>query len=181
MHMCEISDLFVRHDSFIWGLSLIHTHDMTHIHLTSCEEESVHVYVWNKWIIYVPWLIRMWAMTHSFICVTRLIYALLHAKRSLFMYMCEMTYLFVCHDSFLHGPWLIPTCDMIHTCLAPCEEEHIHAYICHDLLIRVEWLIHMCHCTYQLLIPKLDLLSLCCHDMCETPHSYVPCHICDMT
>jgi len=181
MHMCEISDLFVRHDSFICGLWLIHTHDMTHIYLTSCEEEFVHVYVWNDWMIYVPWLIRMWSMTHSFIRVTRLIYALLHAKRSLFMYICEMTYLYVCHDSFLRGPWLIPTCDMTHTCLTSCEEEHIHAYMCHDLLICVPWLIHMCHGTYEWLIRKLDLLSPWSDDMCEMTHSYVPWHICDIT
>jgi len=133
-----------------------HTHTHTHTHARARAHTHTHTHLVTCVISSVSGT-HLCEITHSkvshdsFIYVTSLINALLHAKRNLLMYLCQMIYLSVCHDSILRGPWLIPTCDMTHTCLASCEEEHIHACMCHDSLIYVPWLIHTCDMTHTCL------------------------------
>jgi len=43
---------------------------------------------------------------------------------------CDMTHLYMWHDSFIHVTWLIYTCDMT------------HLYMWHDSFLYVTWLIH---------------------------------------
>ena len=61
--------------------------------------------------------------------------------------MCDMTHLYVWHDSFICVTWLIHMCDMTHSC--------------------VPWLIHMCDMTH----------SCVCHDsfQCVTRHDAFRC------
>ena len=49
--------------------------------------------------------------------------------------MCDMTHLYVRHDSFITETWLIYACDITHSC------------VWHDSFIRVTWLIHACDTT----------------------------------
>ena len=71
------------------------------------------------------------------ICVTWLIY------------MCDMTRLYVWHDSFICVTWLAHMCDMCHDSFM-CVNWRIHmfamnySYVCHNSPTCVPWLIHMC-------------------------------------
>jgi len=72
--------------------------------------ESCHIWMSH----YASWLIRMCAMTHSYVCHDSFICV------PWFIHMCAMTHSYVCHDSFICVPWFIHMCAMT------------HSYVCHD-------------------------------------------------
>jgi len=94
--MCDMTHLYVRHDSFVCATWLI------------CMCTMTHLYVHHDSFIPTAWLICMCDMTHlyvrhdSFVCATWLIC------------MCNMTHLCLRHDSFVCAAWLIYTYDMTH-------------------------------------------------------------------
>jgi len=72
---------------------------------------------------------------HRFICVMWLTFICVMRP----LHMCDMTpsyvsHSYVCHDSFLCVPWLIPMCAMT------------HSYVWHDSFMCVTWLLH----TYEI-------------------------------
>ena len=69
--------------------------------------------------------------THSYMCHDSFIHVpwLIHTYAMTHFNTCAMTHSYMCHDSFIHVPWLIHTCAMT------------HSYMCHDSFIYVTWLI----------------------------------------
>jgi len=108
----------------------------------SGERESVHFYIWERdyltirWLLdescrtykwglvgalfwggrirhdLVTWLIRVCAMTHSYVWYNTA--ASGRATLRELVYMCDMTHLYVWHDSFICVTWFIYMCDMTH-------------------------------------------------------------------
>ena len=154
MYLCEITYLYLRHDSFTCVIWCMHLCDMPSTPSSeprcACSMimqlcDMTYSYVWHD----------------SFICVTRL------------FHMCDMTHSYVWHDSFICVTWLIRidtlwscncvtwlihTCDMTHSDV--CHDSFIysmimqlsdmtHSYVWHDSFICVTWLIHMCDKTHS--------------------------------
>ena len=110
-HMCDMTHLHVRHDSFTCETWLIHMCDTTN--LFDVKHDSV---MWNMahlwWYMSYDsftretWLIHMWDMTHSHwwhdssTCETLLIHT------------WDITHIYVRHDSFTCETWLIHMWDM---------------------------------------------------------------------
>jgi len=115
---------------------------ITHSHMTwlirMCA--MTHSYVRHQSFICVPWLIHMCDMTHAHATwLVRTVRGLLH----MFVYfirmcydalICDMTHSYVRHDSFICAPWLIHMCAVTH------------------------WLIHTVHGLLHLLVYLFDLL-----------------------
>ena len=98
--------------------------------------------------------------------------------------MCDTTYSYVWHDSFICVTWLIHMCDLIHSCvwhdlficvtwlIHMCDMTHSHVW--RDSFICVTWLIHMCHMTYaNLRLWFIDFVVSWFVHMNEFIHSHV--------
>jgi len=157
IHMCDITPLFVWHDSFICVTWLIHVWKKSLLGGVWCWSVLLSLAddCWEcerVMHIRVTWLIRMCAMTHSyvrhdsFVCVPWRIHT------------CDMTHSYVWHDSFICATWLIHMCDMNHSYVFCnsfiCVPWLIHmcsvtrSYVCHDSFVCVTWLIHTCDMTH---------------------------------
>ena len=156
LHMCDTTDPYVWHDSFICVTWLINVCDMT------------PVYVLHYSFLCVTWLIHIchesrleYPAFHvwrdSFTCVTRL------------SLMCDMTHSYVWHDSSICVTWLSSICDMTHgpcthipdtlqfllQCILQCVLQYVLQcllqYVCNQQTAKcrgdVSWLIHMCDMT----------------------------------
>jgi len=142
--------------------------------------------------ICVKWLTYLYAMTHSyvghdsFLRVTWLVHALLHAKKSMSMHICAMTHWYMCHDSFTHV-WhdsYMPCFMRREICW--CEEESFHAYcamahsyVCHDSFVREPWLIRTCAMTRSFVWPDSYMRyfmrrGVCSCMLCHDPFIRVP-------
>jgi len=119
--------------------------------------------MWYYSSICVPWLINMYAMTHSYVshdsftCVTGLIYICDMAHYTCvtrLIHMWDMTHAYVWHDSFVCVTWLKIMCDMTHqyvwqdSFMRVIKRIHVcdmnHSYVWHDSFICVTRLIHTC-------------------------------------
>jgi len=142
--MCDMTHSYVCHDSFTC-VALLHHSARRVLRIYMCSR------VWRvwrdsfrcmTWLICVPWLIHMCAMTHShvwhdsFRCMTWLIH------------MCAMTHSYVWHNSVIYVPWLIYTVPwLLHVCEKKiqcarrvCEKNAVtHLRVCHDSFI---WISH---------------------------------------
>jgi len=153
IHIGNMTNSHVWHDSFIWATWLIHVCDMT------------HSYGQHDQFICVTWLIHIGNMTNSHVWHDSFIWAtwLIHT--------CDMTHSYVWHDSFRSrmrthlvlpncglneeaGRWLweilAGACVFIHIChmtLHACEMTNSYAWF--DLFTG---LIHMCEETHSWLI-----------------------------
>jgi len=148
-----------------------------------------HLYVWNDSFVCVKWLNCMCAMTCSYlrqdscICVPWLIHVLSElidtcAMACVFIfviqliYLCAMTHLFVCHDSFIlcHNslilvPLIMHTCDVVWSMCVPwliymCAMTPLYVQndsfiwwhdsfiLCHNSLILVPLIFHTCDVTH---------------------------------
>ena len=105
--------------------------------------------VWNFLSVetHVPWIIHMCDMTH---------------------YVCEMTHLYVWHDSFICVTWFIHMCDMTHSYVW-----HDALRMWHDSFICVTWLIHMCDMTHSYVWHDSFICVTRLIHMCDMTHSYV--------
>ena len=121
--MCDMTHLYVWHDSFMCVTWLIDICDMT------------HSYVWHDSFICVTWLTHMCDMTHSYVW---------HVA-----FLCDMAYSYVWHDSFICVTWLIHMCDMknhMHIvaqgvlCVSMCDMTYAvtNIYVWHDLCKLIE-------------------------------------------
>jgi len=160
VYTCEVTPLYVQHDSCICTIWLIHMREMTHSYVTWLIHMRHDSFIWDMTHSYVTWLIHMCNTTlasvlyDSFICATQLLhlYDMTHfmwdIRRSYvwhdsficvtwLIHICDMTHSYVRHGSFICVTWLIHTCDMT------------HSYGRHDSFIRVTWLIHMCAMTHS--------------------------------
>jgi len=86
LYMCDMTPLYVRHDSFKCATWLLYMCDMTHLYV---RHDS---FICAKWLIYMCDMTHLYVRNDSFICATWLIY------------MCDMTHLYVRHDSFAPVP-----------------------------------------------------------------------------
>jgi len=125
----------VSHKCATW---LIHTRDMTHLHMYLHMQEHAadavqskktleHSYVWHDSSIYGTWLIYVCHMTDS------------HAWHDTFIYV--FTYVGTCSGcgQVKEGAWTILCVALLaHMC------DVTHWFVCHDLFIHVTWLIHIC-------------------------------------
>jgi len=127
IHMCDMTQSYVWHDSFTCVTWLIHICDMTH-HMC----DMTHSHVCQDWcnlrrdsFIYVTWLIYMCDMAHSYVCYQQLI-LLTHStvmtktsensfyKRvTLHIHMFDMTP-FYCDDKHV-GELVLHVSDMTHS------------------------------------------------------------------
>jgi len=87
-----------------WVMSHMWVSNGTHMN-ESCHTRHTGTYGRHDSFIRVPWLIRMCAMTHSYVQ---------HDSQDMQPHMGDMTHSYVCHDSFVCVPWLIHTCAMTH-------------------------------------------------------------------
>jgi len=121
VHTCAVTQSLMCHDALICVPLLVRTCVRER---RTCVWERRHARerrrlwgscLYNVSLIRVPWLIRMCAMPHSY----------------------------VCHDSFICVSWLIHTRAITHSYYARWHS-HIYICVCHDSFIRVPWLIHTC-------------------------------------
>ena len=176
VYMCDVTHLYVWHDSFICVTWLIYMCDM------------IHLYVWHDSFICVTWLSgeregnfeRLWQKSKSFAGrmlqwfiegihvwdLTHGLIRLIHTR--------DMTHLWVWETRLMAGnPGALM--DVSHSYVYMYDMTHsyvwhdsfICVYVWHDSCICVTRLIHMCICVTWLL------------HMCDMTHSYV--HMCDMT
>jgi len=98
----------IGHDSFICWTWLIHTCDMTHLHHQPCPEYH-GVYTHALLFARGTWIIHTWDMTHCLLpAIARII--ILCSRPSIHKWLIhtwDMTHLYVGHDSFICGTWLI--------------------------------------------------------------------------
>jgi len=146
---------------FIYVIRLIHLCHPAHSHVFA------HSYVF---------VLHLLGMTHSFICVIRLIHMSSYLQRHdtskatciLVCVPCRMhTYVetnpFVCHDSSICTQWLMHLHAMIHSFVS------FHSFI--YLPICVPWLIHTyavphlcaCHDSFICVISLIHISSYLCH------------------
>ena len=148
--MCDMTHLYVRHDSFICVTWLIHRCGMTHSHV---RQDSFLCVTWL--IICVTWLIHMCDMTHScvwhdssirvpwlIICVTWLIHtcAMTH-------YRYDTTRPHISHDSSIYLTCCSgPLSGGVRGSASPlCDMTHLHPW--HDASAYLTRFIHMSHMT----------------------------------
>jgi len=127
--------------SLICVLCLIHTCAMTHSHMCNkptCQFRLV------PFLFCVPQLTRVcdmtpvqqrrvWVIEDTWMCHGAYMHELWHTKENpSLIHICEMTHLYVCHDSFIYAPWLIHVCAMT------------HSYVCHDTLQCINTSAHRC-------------------------------------
>jgi len=90
--MCAMTYSYIRHDSFLCE----YAHMLAWVHW-----DTIGCCKYHDSFIYVPWLILMCTMTHSYVCCT--VFTFVPWLISMF----AMTCAYVRHDSFLCVPWLI--------------------------------------------------------------------------
>jgi len=93
--------------------------------------------------ICVPWLIRMWAMTHSYVCNESFL------RVAWLSHVCAMTHSYVCHDSFICVTRLIHVCDMTHWFIRviwvnspramTSNHQQIHSYVSLEQFAACRW------------------------------------------
>jgi len=164
MQTCDMTHQYVWHDSFIcvtWLIQairpLLHWFicakwlmpmcDMAHSYMwrdlfRKYDHYSTHSFVRCDWCTCVTWLIHMCDTTHSGNTTTTALF--ICAKSPILM--CDMTHVYVWHDSFLDVTWLIQA-------IRPLQHSFIYAkwlilmcdmtdsYVWHDLFIYMTWLI----------------------------------------
>ena len=127
LDLCDMTHLYVRHDSFICETCLcIHSTWLIHM----CDMK--HSYMWHDPCIRATWhtsirakcLIRTFDMPHSYVR---------HVTWNIPKY--DMTRSNVRHDSSIRATCLIRTFDMT------------HSYMRHDTFIHMTWLMHTCDMT----------------------------------
>ena len=96
------------------------------------------IYVCLDVFIYMPWLIHMWAMTHSYMCHDSFTCEpwRIHMFAVTQSYVCPNAFIYMCRESFSCVLWLIHMCAMT------------HSYVYHDAFICVPQLIHICAMTH---------------------------------
>jgi len=140
IHMCDVTNSFVRWDSSMYVTWIIHVRDVT---LSWSRAQVRDWFMCVTWIMVKgpgSWLIHMcnvthsdgpWFVTHSYVqrdsfgCVTWIIR------------MGDKTHSDVWHDSFLCVTWLIQMCAITHS----------NAW--HDSFICVTWLFRTCDMTHS--------------------------------
>ena len=184
--MCDMTYLYVWHDSFIWATWLISMGESWLANRSVCHEpqwssyECAHscvkcrlqmrvimcvtcryMFLWVTWLSYMCDVTHLCVWHDSFVCL---------------IHMCDMTHLSVCHDSFIVVtssiicvPWLIYICEITHLCVWHDSPIYLwnHSYIC------LTWLIYMCDMThlYVWYDSFVCVLWLIC--ICKMTHLYV--------
>ena len=171
--------------------------DMTHSYVwrdsLTCSGAAVataeRLEVWHEPFIYVPWLIRLCNVFHSYIYIYIHVYGVTHELWCCGVaWKCDVTHLHVCHDSFVCTPWLIHLRGVTHSFV--CNDSFIcmtllassavwkrgrtHSCMCHDVFIcghasfkSVTWLIYECDMTQE--------HSCMCHDVFVCRHDAFIC------
>ena len=109
IHMCDMTHLCVRRDSFVRATWLIYMCDMTHLHVR------------HDSFICATWPINMCNMTHSYVQLYSFV------RVTSLICTCDMTHSYVRHDSFIYVTLLIHMCDVT------------QSYVRHDSFTRVTW------------------------------------------
>ena len=126
LHMWDMTRSYVRHDSFICETWLLRMWDMTLAHV----QIAIQI-ICGTWLLHVwdmtpsclrhdcstceTWLLHMWDMTPS--CVENMTPSCVRHRSCIYAncnsdHLWDITLLYVKHDSFMCGTWLIHMCDM---------------------------------------------------------------------
>ena len=114
--MCDMTHLYVCHDSFICVPWLIHICVMTHSYVWhgAFRCETMALFTCVTWLIHICAMTHSWVCHDSVLCVPWLISTCESDMTDGAQDMCVMPDLYVCHDSFLCVQWLISMCAMTH-------------------------------------------------------------------
>jgi len=128
------------------------------------------------------WLVHMCDMTHSYVWHDSFI---------------RVTWLIVCHDSFICVTWLIHVCGMTHSyvwhdwlvlmcdktdahvchdsfvCVPRASCDMIHSYVWHELSMGVTWILHMCDLTHSYVWYDSCIYVIWRMHISDMTHSYV--------
>ena len=147
VHMWDMTRSYAWHESFICFTWLVHVCDMTHWYVWhdaficwtwlvyTCDR--AHWYVWQDSLMCVClWLIHICDIIHSYVCVC------------VCVCLCVLQDSFTCVKQSIHTcdiirvTWLVYTCDM-----TPLYVWH-DSFVCVTwIIICVTWIIHMCDMT----------------------------------
>jgi len=108
------------------------------------------IHIWAPWLtnqlpffIYVPWLIDMYTFVPWLIYVCAINHTYLGSMTHFYIYICAMIHLYLCHDSFIYGLH-----DSQISCKKTGDEVAIYIHMCHDSFTYVPWLIYICAMTH---------------------------------
>jgi len=130
IHVCDMTSSCTWHDSFIYMQVSINLSFPRSVHWIILFGFSLSFYDLKIWYTYirVTWLIYMCDMTHLYVRHD----SLYVRHESLIYYMCDMNHWY----TYIQVTWLIYMCDMT------------HLYVRHDSSICATWLIYMCDMTH---------------------------------
>jgi len=172
IHICDMTHIYVWHDSFICVTWLIHMCVTRHIHMC----EMTHIYVWHDSFICVTWLLDIARTAHlcvwrdSIMCAWYNSTWLVHMCVTWPNHMCDMTHLYVWHDLFMCVTRHIHKCDTTHLYVwrelfmcghdSPSCLSHVSGV--NDSCHIDEWVIHMnesCH-TYEWVMSQVWMIHV---------------------
>jgi len=116
IYICAMTHLRMHHDSFEYWPRWVMTHPYV------CHDIYAHFFFEWRTCLYINlsgaldyWYARSCMCHDSFIYVPRLIH------------ICAMTHSYMCHDSFIYVPWLIHICAMTHSYM--CHDSSIFIHV----------------------------------------------------
>jgi len=144
-------DIFLCDMSYVWREICIRTHN-------DCVRDTFLYVTWHtQWLCvrvrHIPMshsLINMCAMTHSYMWHDP------HQQGDCKVHSCvSQSHSYVCHDSFLYVPWLIPICKKNTMIVCACE-----TFLCLTVSFTcVPWLIPIDDTTHAMIVCACEVHS----------------------
>ena len=104
IHICDMTHLSVRRDSFVCETRPFYIWDMTHSNLETWLIriwDATPLYERHDSVVYETWLSRIWDMTHSYMRHDSVVY------ETWLIRIWDMTHSYMRHDSFVYETWRI--------------------------------------------------------------------------
>jgi len=174
IHMSDMSDLFVWHESLVCTeferiyniLYMWYSISQDILKAGNAKDKHTHTNTY-PFVLRFSALRCMWHDAFTFVTWP--------------IHICYVTYSYMPHDSFICVTWLIHVRDMTHSCFFKCVIWQIHWHIydmmhsCvrHNSLICVPSCIHVCDTTYWYVCLHAFMCATQVIDMCAIMHSCV--------